>query len=82
MPTVNNGSRWNGGINGQSTRNRVQRSNPTGATQGTGGTTRQGQGAQGLKNQQPSDSVDTSKMSKEEKLKYFKSLGLIESITK
>lgn len=82
MPQVNKGPRWNGGINGQSVRNRPATSNPTAATQGIRGTTRQGQGEQGLINQAPSDAVDTTKMSPEEKLKYFQSLGLVKNITK
>lgn len=36
-----------------------------------------GTGQQGLDNQKPSDAVDTTKMSPDEKLKYFQSLGLV-----
>lgn len=82
MPNVRNTPRWNGGIAGQSARNRQQGYNATGATHGTHGTTRQGQGEQGRINQAPTDEVDTTKMSPEEKLKYFQSLGLIKNIAK
>ncbi len=82
MPIKNNDPRWNGGINGQSTRNRHGSYNSTGATHGIRGTSRQGQGQQGLDNQAPGEVTDTTKMTPEQKLEYFKSLGLVKNITK
>lgn len=50
------------------------------AGQGRKGGRNQGTGLQGKLNTMPSQGVDTSKMKPEEKLKYFKSLGLMPGI--
>lgn len=47
------------------------------AGQGSRGSRNMGTGMQGKLNTMPSQGVDTSKMKPEEKLKYFKSLGLM-----
>ena len=47
------------------------------AGQGSKGSRNMGTGMQGKLNTMPSQGVDTSKMKPEEKLKYFKSLGLM-----
>lgn len=47
------------------------------AGQGSRGSRNMGTGMQGKLNTMPSQGIDTSKMKPEEKLKYFKSLGLM-----
>ncbi len=47
------------------------------AGQGSRGSRNQGTGMQGKLNTMPTQGVDTSKMKPEEKLKYFRSLGLM-----
>lgn len=51
------------------------------AGQGSKGKRNQGTGMQGKLNTMPSQGIDTSKMKPEEKLKYFKSLGLMPGST-
>lgn len=50
------------------------------AGQGSRGSRNQGTGLAGKANTMPSDAVDTSTMSKEEKLKYFNALGLMPKV--
>lgn len=57
--------------------NHSRRSNSTDAGEGKKGSRNQGTGIQGKLNQEPSQVVDTSMMAPNEKLKYFKSLGLM-----
>lgn len=71
--------KFNGGIDGHSTKwaNRNRRPNSFNAGQGNSASRNQGLGAAGKANTIPTDGVDTTKMSPDEKLKYFKSLGLM-----
>ncbi|QOI72049.1 putative structural protein [Erwinia phage pEa_SNUABM_50] len=48
------------------------------AGQGSNGSRNQGTGIQGKVNAMPSQGIDTSRMDKSEKLKYFNSLGLLQ----
>ncbi|SOK58292.1 hypothetical protein [Yersinia phage fHe-Yen9-04] len=48
------------------------------AGQGSKGSRNQGTGIKGKQNAMPSQGIDTSKMDKSEKLKYFNSLGLLQ----
>lgn len=57
--------------------NNNRRTSSHDAGQGRKGSRNQGTGIQGKLNTMPSTGVDTSKMKPEEKLKYFKSLGLM-----
>lgn len=70
-----NGATLSGHSDKWSNPNRSARSHEAG--QGSKGKRNQGTGIQGKLNTLPSDSVDTSKMNPDEKLKYFKSLGLM-----
>jgi len=70
-----NGATLSGHSDKWSNQNRSARSHDAG--QGSKGKRNQGTGIQGKLNTLPSDGVDTSKMQPEEKLKYFKSLGLM-----
>lgn len=54
-----------------------RRSNSHDAGQGDRGSRNQGTGLQGKLNTMPSQGIDTSRMNPDEKLKYFKSLGLM-----
>lgn len=57
--------------------NSNRRSSSHDAGQGSRGSRNQGTGLAGKANTMPSDGIDTSKMSPEEKFKYFNSLGLM-----
>lgn len=57
--------------------NKNRRTNSHDAGNGSRASRNQGRGMQGKLNTMPSTGVDTSKMKPEEKLKYFKSLGLM-----
>ena len=79
MPgNFNKGPRFNGGIDGHNEKwndiNRPKNSMNAGA--GYRGKRNQGLGKAGIANTIPTDGVDTTKMSPDEKMKYFKSLGL------
>lgn len=75
--TDKNNGRMSGHADRWSHKNRRPGSHEAG--QGSKGSRNQGTGAAGLANQQASDAVDTTKMSKEEKMKYFNSLGLLKN---
>lgn len=57
--------------------NQNRRSTSHDSGQGSRGSRNQGTGMQGKLNTMPSQGIDTSRMKPEEKLKYFKSLGLM-----
>lgn len=71
--------KFNGGIDGHSAKwsERNRRPNSFRAGQGNSASRNQGLGAAGKANTIPTDGVDTTKMSPDEKMKYFKSLGLM-----
>lgn len=73
--TDKNGANMAGHSDKWSDKNR--RSNSHDAGGGSRGSRNQGTGIQGKANTLPSHDVDTSKMNPEEKLKYFKALGLL-----
>src|ERR1051326_8202945 len=70
-----NGATLSGHSDKWSDKNRSANSHDAG--QGSKGKRNQGTGIQGKLNAMPSDGIDTSKMNPDEKLKYFKSLGLM-----
>lgn len=70
-----NGATLSGHSDKWSDKNRSANSHDAG--QGSRGKRNQGTGIQGKQNTLPSDAIDTSKMNPDEKLKYFKSLGLM-----
>lgn len=79
MPTGIGNKKFNGGIDGHSDKwaDKHRPKNSFNAGAGNRASRNQGLGAQGKQNAQASQGIDTTKMSPDEKMRYFKSLGLM-----